>query len=124
MWHLVCHHVEDAPHGGHRRLVNEVTVSRTVEPKPVPDTPHCHYLPLTCSLQLAASRPLGRLRSLELGQLVENAIGKLALRAVVPPVVQRPQLAPLLLELPLQQVVIRGLASEAVPILSQDYRHA
>ena len=72
--------------------------------------------------ELAPAGPLGGLGPLELSELVEDAVGKLAFGAIVPVVVEGPEHAPVFLELPLEQVVVGGLAAEAVPVLGQHQR--
>jgi hypothetical protein len=44
------------------------------------------------------------------------------LRALVAPIVQSPDFAPMLLELALEQIVVGRLSSEAVPVLGQHHR--
>jgi len=66
----------------------------------------------------------GYLRSLELGELVEDAVHQLTLGAVVSPVLKGAHLGPALLELPLEQVRVRRLPAEAVPVLSKHYGDA
>ena len=59
---------------------------------------------------------------LELRELIENAICELALRGLVTTVVQGADLRPVLLELAPEEVMIGGLAGEAVPVLGQHHR--
>ena len=72
----------------------------------------------------SAPGPLGYLGPLVLGDLVEDAVGELALRRIVAPVVEGADLRPVLLELAPEEVVIGGLAGEAVPVLCQHHRDA
>jgi hypothetical protein len=51
-----------------------------------------------CSAYFSAPATLRRLRPLVLGELVQDAVGEVPLRAAVPPVVQGPELAAVLLE--------------------------
>src|SRR5829696_3602726 len=68
--------------------------------------------------KLATAAPLHDLGPLVLGELVEDAVCELALRALISPVVEGTDLGSVFVELPPQQVVIGGLAGEAVPIPS------
>src|SRR5215217_6688785 len=71
--------------------------------------------------KLATAAPLHDLGPLVLGELVEDAVCELALRALISPVVEGTDLGSVFVELPPQQVVIGGLAGEAVPILCQHH---
>ncbi len=64
----------------------------------------------------------GELDSLELRQLVEDPIREFALRRAIIPVVQWPQLATVLDELLLQQVVLGRLAGDPVSVLGEHDR--
>jgi hypothetical protein len=74
--------------------------------------------------QLATPRALGYLRTLELSELVEDAVGELSLGSVVASVVESADLRAVLLELPPQEIVVGGLSSEAVPVLGEHHRNA
>ena len=64
----------------------------------------------------------GELGSLELRQLVEDPIREFALRRAIIPVVRCPQLATVLGELQLQQVVLGWLAGDLVSVLGEHDR--
>jgi hypothetical protein len=113
-----------APDHGHGLLLDEVTVLGVVVPVPVVCAVVGKYLPVLDLPQLAPPRTFGGLRPLVLGELVEDAVGELALRALVASVVERPDLRTVLLELLAEEVVVGGLAREAVPILRQHHRNA
>jgi hypothetical protein len=74
--------------------------------------------------ELTPSGSFRCLRTLKLRQLVEDTVGKLALRTVVAPIVEGSDLRTMLLELATEQVMLRWLAGEAVPILCQHHRDA
>jgi hypothetical protein len=86
---------------------------------------HGRYdLALASFLQLPPACPLRDFRPLELGELVEDAVRELALRGIVAAVVEGTDLSAMLLEFLPEQIVIGGLPSEAVPVLSQHHRNA
>ncbi|HEY6751603.1 MAG TPA: hypothetical protein VI027_09780 [Rubrobacteraceae bacterium] len=87
---------EDPPDPGHVPRLHLVAGPRLVVAKTVPGRVAADDLPLP-GLPPAAS--LRRLRPLELGELVEDAVGELALGAIVSPIVHGPDLRSMLLEL-------------------------
>ena len=121
---LGAHHAEDAPHVSHLLLVYQQPVARGVELEAVLDAMAGHDLTLAGLLELASPGTLGYLRALVLAELVQYAIRKLALRAVVSPIVQGPDLRPVLLELAPEKVMVGGLAGDAVPILCKHHGNA
>ena len=82
------------------------------------------HLALPGLAEFLLSAALGRLRPLELGELVEYGVGEFALGAVVPAVVHGADPRPVLLELTPEVVVVRGLARDAVPVLGQHHGDA
>src|SRR5215212_1466804 len=121
---LYTDHLEDAPYDRHGLFVYYITVPVLVEIK----SEGCHSARYNLALfglpQFAPPGSLRRLCSLKLRQLVEDAVGKLTLRGVVSPVIEGAYLRPVLLELTPQEVVIGGLAGEAVPVLGEYHEHA
>jgi hypothetical protein len=71
--------------------------------------------------ELAPPGALRRLGSLELGQLVQDAVRELPLWGVVSPIVQGAHLRVVLLELAAEQVVVGGLPGEPVAVLRQHH---
>jgi hypothetical protein len=67
---------------------------------------------------------LSYLGTLELRELVEDAISELTFGTFVSPVIESAYLAPVLLKLLAEQVVVGGLPGEPVPILCQHHRDA
>ena len=92
-------HLEDAPHHGHSLGIYLVALAVCGVAEAVVGRMSRHHLAFARSLELAAPGPLGYLGALELGYLVEDAVGQVALRRVVTPVVQGADLGPVLLEL-------------------------
>jgi hypothetical protein len=93
------HHLEDAPHHQHFRLVHLISVSSLVEPESeVRPGVGAHDLALHGLTELAYPCPFGNLSALHLGKLVEYTVHELALWAVVSAVVQGTYLRPVLLE--------------------------
>src|SRR5215210_7598665 len=78
-------HVEDALHDLHSLFVHLVAIAGRVEPKAEVRHRACQQLAFLHLPQLPSPRPLCGLRPLELGELVEDAVGKLPLRAIVSP---------------------------------------
>jgi len=104
-------------------LAHQQSVARLVAPESVGDLLRGNDLALAGLAELASPGPLCCLCPLELGELVEDAVCELSLWALVPTVVKGADLRPMLLELASEEVVIGGLASEAVPILCEHHRH-
>ena len=106
--------------------VHLVAVPRLVVAKAVAGRVAADDLALPGLAELPSSAALRRLRPLELGELVEYAVGELALRAVVSPVVQwRVSFVAVLLELPPEQVdgrLARGRNGPG-PVLAPQRRH-
>ena len=75
------------------------------------------YLPLAGLPKLAPPSPLGNLRPLVLGELVEDALRELPLRGVVPAVVVGAQPTIVLLEFPPEQIHVGRLTCEPVAVL-------
>src|SRR5215216_3267301 len=94
-------HLEDAPDGVDGLLVDQVVVTGGVKPKAILRKLYGHHLAFACLSELPAPGPLGYLRPLVLGELVEYAVGEFPFRALVPPVVEGADLGAVLLELPL-----------------------
>lgn len=69
--------------------------------------------------ELPAAGSLGRLGPLELGELVQDAVRKLPFGRVVAAVVHGPDLRPALGEFLPQEVEVRRLPSETVPVLGE-----
>src|SRR5829696_5937435 len=78
---------EDPPDHGHVPRLHLVAVPRLVVAKTVPGRVAADDLPLSGLPELPPSATLGYLRPLELGELVEDAVSELALRAIVSPIV-------------------------------------
>jgi hypothetical protein len=81
-------------------------------------------VPLLGLSRLSPAGPFGELHTPQRGELVEDAVGELALRGVVAQIVQRSKFAAVFLEFLAQRVEVGGLAGEAVAVLDQHYRHA
>src|SRR5215213_4666902 len=110
-------HPEDAPHDCHLGLVHRVAIPGGIHLEAVVGGVATDHLAGAGLLKLAPPCPLGNLGPLEVRQLIENTICELSLRGVVATVVEGAYLAAMLLELPLQEVVIGWLTREAVPVL-------
>src|SRR5215213_11761165 len=93
------HHAKDAAHHRHLLLVHLVAVPGGVDAKAVGRSVGRYHLALARLLQLAPAAPLHDLRTLVFGELVEDAVREVPLRAAVSPVVWGPELAAVLLEL-------------------------
>src|SRR5215212_3314919 len=113
-------HVEDAPDNLHLTLVDLVAVPVRVELEAVARGMCGEHLAFPRLALPSAAAPLRDLRPLVLAELVEYAVRELALGAIVSPIVEGADLCPMLLELPPEQVVVGGLAGEAVPVLRHD----
>jgi len=72
----------------------------------------------------ATTGPFRDLRPLVLGELVDYAVRKLSLRAIVSPIVQGADLPSVLFELTPEEVMVGGPAGDAVSVLCQDHRNA
>jgi hypothetical protein len=90
---------EDPPDPGHVPRLHLVAGPRLVVAKTVPGRVAADDLPLPGLPELPPAASLRRLRPLELGELVEDAVGELALGAIVSPIVHGPDLRSMLLEL-------------------------
>src|SRR5829696_4860742 len=115
-------HAEYAPDHEHGLFIHEVAIPSGVVLETVVGTIAGQDLSLFHLLQFSASCPLGGLGPFVLGELVEDAIGKLAFRTIVAPIIQGTDLGAVLVELPPEQVVIGWLPSEAVPVLGKHHR--
>src|SRR5918997_5205397 len=120
---LCAGHLEDSPHDGHGPFIDLVTVASAVEPEPIVGAASRNDLTLLGLTQLSAPGSLGGFGALVLRELVEDAVRGLPLRRSVAAVVQRAYLRPVVLELAPQEVVVRRLPGEAVPVLGQDNGH-
>src|SRR5215211_8469876 len=123
-WHPRGYFLEDALYHAHSSLIHKVARAVLVKPEAVLGRVARDELALAGFPQLPPARPFGCLRTLELGELVQYAVCKLPLRALVTPVIESPQSATVLRELLPQQVEVSRLAGEAVPILGQHDRDA
>ena len=115
---------EDPPDHGHVVPLHLVAVPRLVVAKTVAGRVAADDLALPSLAEFPPSATLGSLRPLELGELVEDAVGEFALGAVIPAVVESAYLAAILLELTPEEVVVCGLARDAVPILGKHHGNA
>src|SRR5215213_8888020 len=84
---LLPDHPEDAPHDSHLGVVHRVAVPGGVHFEAVVGGVAADDLAGAGLLKLAPPRPLGYLGPLELGKLVEYAVGEFALRGIVAPVI-------------------------------------
>jgi hypothetical protein len=94
-------HLEDPAHDGHPLRINHVIVAGGVVSEAVGAARARNNLPLACPAELAPARALRRLGPLVARELVEDAIGELALGRVISAVVEGLEPAPVLVELPL-----------------------
>src|SRR5215217_2521367 len=118
------HHLKDAPNDGHLFRVHFIAFAILSVAKAVVRGMGRHDLPLLGTPQLPSPRPLRYLGPLELGELVEDAVRQLPLRAIVSPIVQSADLRSVLFELTPEEVMVGGLAGDAVPILCQHHGNA
>jgi hypothetical protein len=81
-------HLEDPSHDGHPLRIHQVVVASVVVHKAVGAARARYDLPLARPPKLSPARALCSLSPLVAAELVEDAIGELALRGVVAPVVQ------------------------------------
>src|SRR5215217_7975286 len=94
------HGVEDAAHHSNLLLVHNVVIAGLVVLEAVVSPRVAEKPTLPSFLQSSPSGPLGGLSSLELGELVEDAICEFPFWALVTAVVESPHLAAVLLKLP------------------------
>src|SRR5215217_6907484 len=116
------HGVEDVAHHSNLLLVHNVVIAGLVVFKAVVSPRVAEKPTLPSFLQSSPSGPLGGLSSLELGELVEDAVCEFPFWAFVTAVVESVDLAAILLEFPLEKIVIGRLAGEAISVLSQHHR--
>src|SRR5215211_8966332 len=100
-------------------LMDHERVARLVVPKTVWWLHRRDDLALASFLEFSSPASLGELCPLVLRELVQHSIRQLALRGIVATVVESAYRAAMLLKLLAQQVVIRRLTREAVPVLSE-----
>jgi hypothetical protein len=112
---------EDAPYDAHLFLSHDISVSSLIVLEAIVRPRGSEHLAFSGLSQLTAPSTLRYLCPLELGELVEYAVSELAFGGVVSAFVHGTDLRSVLLELAPQQVVIGGLASEAVPVLRQHH---
>ncbi len=79
--------LEDAQHRGHGLPVDEIAIPRSVIGETVRRRVGGDYLPLPRLPQPAPTSPLRRLGTLELGELVEDAVREFTFWGVVSPIV-------------------------------------
>src|SRR5215207_6538534 len=113
---------EYALHNHSLGFINKKPIASLVVAEAVGRFHRRYYLALPSLLELAPPGPLHDLSSLVLGELVEDAVRELPLRAFVSPIVEGPDHGPMLLELTPEQVVVGGLSREVVPKRGGDHR--
>src|SRR5829696_1124560 len=115
-------HAEDALDDAHAFVFHEVAVSSGVvsESARSPGAGRNDFA-LPGLAQPATPCSLRRFRPLELGELVEDAVGELTLRALVSPIVAGTDLRAVLLELASEDVMVGWLPRESVPILCEHH---
>jgi hypothetical protein len=117
-------HVEDAPYNLHLILVDLIAVPVGVELEAVTRGMCGKYLALPCLALPSAAAPLRDLQALEAGDLVEYAICELPFWGIIAPVVQGSQGTVVRRKLLSQEIQVRGLSGDPVPVLGQHHRHA
>src|SRR5215204_382719 len=116
------HGMEDAAHHSNLLLVHNIVIAGLVVLEAVVSPRVADKLTLPSFLQSSPSGPLGGLSTLELGELVEDAVCEFPFWAFVTTVVESVNLAAILLEFPLEKIVIGRFAGEAISVLSQHHR--
>src|SRR5215212_10296724 len=92
---------EDTPDDLHLLFIHYVVVAAVVIPEAEVRPGSRQHFSLAGLLELTSPGPLGGLCPLELSELVENAVGKLAFWRIISPVIEGTDLGAVLLELPL-----------------------
>lgn len=121
---LLPDHGEHAADQGHLLGVHLVPCPGHIQAKPVLGVASGVDLALLCPALASPATTLAELGPLELGELVQDAIGEIGLGTIAGAIVEGAQLGAVVGELLAQQVEVGWLTGDAVPILRQHDRHA